>query len=137
MRVIDGGVTGILAGATGEPGYGESFALSVECPCALRNVFSMGRLMVCPGWGAPSGGRSMNVVRVCVHLCGVLGVLDCVQLVAMRQVRVMAGFFVLAGFRVLGRFAVMAGGLVEVLRRFMMVMMNFVLVAHGKLLHLR
>ena len=79
----------------------------------------------------------MNVVRVRVHLCGVLGVLDRVQLVAMRQVGVMAGLFVLAGFRVLGRFAVMPGGFVEVHCRFMMVMMNFVLVAHGKLLHLR
>jgi hypothetical protein len=79
----------------------------------------------------------VNVVRVRVLLCGVLGVLDRVQLVAVRQVSVMAGFFVLAGFRVFGRFAVMTGGFVEVLGRFMMVMMNFVLVAHGKLLHLR
>ena len=79
----------------------------------------------------------MNVVRVRVHLCGVLGVLDRVQLVAMGQVSVMARFFVLAGFRAPGRFTVMPGGLVEVLGRFMMVMMNFVLVAHGKLLHLR
>jgi hypothetical protein len=79
----------------------------------------------------------VNVVRVRVHLCGVFSVLDRVQLVAMGQVSVMARLFVLAGFRVLGRFAVMPGGLVEVLGRFVMVMMNFVLVAHGKLLHLR
>jgi hypothetical protein len=72
-----------------------------------------------------------------VLFCGVLGMLDRVQLVAMRQVGVMAGLFVLAGFRVFGRFAMMPGGLVEVLGRFMMVMMNFVLVAHGKLLHLQ
>ncbi|MBB6189109.1 hypothetical protein [Rhodanobacter sp. MP7CTX1] len=72
-----------------------------------------------------------------VLLGGVLGVFDRVQLVAMCQVSVMARLFVLAGFRVLGGFAVMAGGLVEVLGRFMMVMMNFVLVAHGKLLHRR
>ena len=74
----------------------------------------------------------MNVVRVRVLLCGVLGVLDRVQFVTVRQVSVMAGLFVLAGFRVFGRFAVMTGGFVEVFGRFMMVMMNFVLVAHGK-----
>jgi hypothetical protein len=79
----------------------------------------------------------MNVVRVCMHLCRKLGVLDRVQLVAVRQVSVMARLFMLTGFRVHGCFAVMPGGLVEVLRCFMMVMMNFVLVAHGKLLHLR
>jgi hypothetical protein len=79
----------------------------------------------------------MNVVRVRVHLCGLLGVLDRVQFVAVRQVSVMARLFMLAGFRVCGCFAMMPGGFVEVLRRFMMVMMNFVLVAHGKLLHLR
>ena len=79
----------------------------------------------------------MNVVRVRVHFCSVLGVLDRMQFMAMGQMSVMARFFVLAGFRVLGRFAVMAGSLVEVFGCFMMVMMNFVLVAHGKLLHLR
>jgi hypothetical protein len=79
----------------------------------------------------------MSVVRVHLLLGGVFGVLDRVQLVAMRQVRVVTGFFVLAGFCVLGCFAVMACGLIEVLGRFMVVMMNFVLVAHGKLLHLR
>jgi hypothetical protein len=79
----------------------------------------------------------VNVVRLRVLLCRVLGVLKRVQLVAVRQMGVVAGLFVMTGFRVLGCFAMVAGGLVEMLRRFMMVMMNFVLVAHGKLLHLR
>ena len=79
----------------------------------------------------------MNVVRLRVLLRRMLSVVKRVQLVAVRQMGVMAGLFVLAGFRMLGRFAVMLGCCVEMLRRFMMVMMNFVLVAHGKLLHLR
>jgi hypothetical protein len=76
----------------------------------------------------------MNVVLVRVFLCSVLGVLDGVQLVAMSQMRVVAGLVVMAGFRVLGGFAVMLGGFVEMLGGFMMMLMNFVLVAHGKLL---
>jgi hypothetical protein len=90
-----------------------------------------------PGPGTPSSDRSMNVVRLRVLLRCVLSVVKRVQLVAVRQMGVMAGLFVLAGFRMLGCFAVMLGGCIEVFRRFMMVMMNFVLVAHGKLLHLR
>jgi hypothetical protein len=80
-------------------------------------------------------GRLLNVVLVRVLLGGVLGVFNRVQLVAVGQMSVVAGFFVLAGFRVPGCFAVMLGGFIEVLGSFVMVMMNFVLVAHGKLLH--
>jgi hypothetical protein len=74
-------------------------------------------------------------VLVRVLLGGMLGVFNRVQLVAVGQMSVVAGFFVLARFRVPGCFAVMFGGFVEVLGSFVMVMMNFVLVAHGKLLH--
>ena len=77
----------------------------------------------------------MHVVLVRVLLCSVFGVLDRMQLVAVGQVRMMAGLVVITCFGMFGCCAMVPGGLVEVLGGFVMVMMNFVLVAHGKLLH--
>jgi hypothetical protein len=90
-----------------------------------------------PGLGAPdiASDQSVHVVLVRVLLCSVFGVFDCVQLVTMGKVRMMAGLVVIACLGMFGCCAVVPGGLVEVLGGFMMVVMNFVLVAHGKLLH--
>ncbi len=60
----------------------------------------------------------------------VFGMLGRVQLVAMSDVRMVAGFLVITGFGVLGRFAMMLGGVVVVLGGFMVMMVNFVL-GHG------
>ena len=75
--------------------------------------------------------QSVNVVLVRVLFRGVLGVLDGMQFMAMGQVRMMARLFVMAGFRMLGRFAMVLGSLFKVLGCFVVVMMDFVLVAHG------
>ena len=48
-----------------------------------------------------------------------------VQMVGVRQVRVMRGFFVLTGLVMLGRHSVMFRGLLVVLGRFFMVLVNF------------
>jgi hypothetical protein len=68
-------------------------------------------------------------------LGSVFGVFDRVQLVAVGQVRMVAGLVVIACLGMFGCCAMVLGGLVEVLGGFVMVVMNFVLVAHGKLLH--
>jgi len=62
------------------------------------------------------------------------GVLDRVQFVAMREVRMMTCRFVVAGFGVLRRFAMMLGCLVQMLCSFVVMMMNLVLGAHATLL---
>jgi hypothetical protein len=69
----------------------------------------------------------------CVFLCSMFGVLDRVQFVAMREVRMMTCRFVVAGFGVLRRFAMMLGCLVQMLCSFVVIMMNLVL-AHANLL---
>jgi len=71
------------------------------------------------------------VVRVLLR--GVLRVLDRMQLVAVREVRVVACLLVVAGFGVVRGLAMMLGGVVVVLRGFAVVMMD-VMVAHGDLL---
>jgi hypothetical protein len=48
-----------------------------------------------------------------------------VQMVGVRQVRVMRGFFMLTGLVMLGRHSVMFRGLLVVLGRFFMVLVNF------------
>jgi hypothetical protein len=73
-----------------------------------------------------------------VMLCGVLlrgmfGVLDRMELVAMRKVRMMACRVVVAGLGMLCRFAMMLGCLVQMLCSFVVMMMNLVL-AHATLL---
>ena len=90
-----------------------------------------------PGWAHQVGrvGQSVHVVLVRVLLGSVFGVFDRMQLVAVGQVRMVAGLVVIACFGMFGRCAMVLGGLIEVLGGFVMVMMNFVLVAHGKLLH--
>jgi hypothetical protein len=66
-------------------------------------------------------------------LRGVLGVLDGVQLVTVREVSMVARLLVVAGFGVARGFAMMFGGMLMVLRGFVVVMMD-VVVAHGDLL---
>lgn len=93
--------------------------------------------VVRPGWAhrVRLAGQSVHVVLVRVLLGGVFGVFDCVKLVTVGKVRVVAGLVVIACLGMFGCCAMVPGGLVEVFGSFMMVMMNFVLVAHCKLLH--
>jgi hypothetical protein len=68
-----------------------------------------------------------------VLLGRVLGMLDGVQLVAVRKVRVVARLLMVARFSVVGGLAMMLGGVLVVLRGFVVMMMD-VVVAHGVLL---
>jgi hypothetical protein len=73
---------------------------------------------------------SAVAVLVNVLLGGVLGVIDGVQLVAVRELGVMAGLLVVARFGVGGGFAVMVGRVLVVLGGLVVVVMNLV-IAHG------
>jgi hypothetical protein len=64
-----------------------------------------------------------------------LGVLDRMQLMTMRKVRMMTGRFVIALLGVLGGFAMMLGRFFQMLCRFVVMMMNLVLGVHATLLH--
>ena len=75
----------------------------------------------------------MPAVLVRVFLRGVLGVFVGVQLVAVRDVRVMAGFLVIARLGVFRRFAVVLRGFLVVPGGFVMVMLDRVF-AHVRLL---
>jgi hypothetical protein len=68
-----------------------------------------------------------------VLLRGMLGVLDRMQLVPVRKMRMMACGIVIAGFGMLCRFTVVLGCLVQMLCSFVVMMMNLVL-AHATLL---
>jgi hypothetical protein len=70
-------------------------------------------------------------VPVRVLLRSVLGMLDRMQLMAMRQMGVVAGLIVVAGFIVFGGLAVMLGRVLVVLGGFQVVMMDRVLVHFG------
>jgi hypothetical protein len=67
----------------------------------------------------------------------VFSVLERVKMVAMGQVSMVARNFVIIGLRVLGCFAMMLRGRFEVLGSFVMMVMNFVLIAHGSLRYLQ
>jgi len=67
----------------------------------------------------------------------VFSVLARVQPVTMRQVSMVACSLVVAAFRVLGRFAMMLRCRIEVFGCFVMMVMNFVLIAHGSLQYLQ
>jgi hypothetical protein len=60
-----------------------------------------------------------------------LGVLKRVQLVAVRDVRVVAGGDVVAGFMVLGSFAVMVRSMLQMFGGFVVMMVRRMLFAHG------
>jgi hypothetical protein len=68
-----------------------------------------------------------------VLLSGMFGVLDRMQFVAMREVRMMACRIVVASLGMFCRFAMMLGCLVQMLCSFVVMMMNLVL-AHATLL---
>jgi hypothetical protein len=67
----------------------------------------------------------------------VFSVLARVQPVTMRQVCMVACTLVVACLGMLGRFAMMLRGRIEVLGCFVMMVMNFVLIAHGSLQYLQ
>lgn len=75
----------------------------------------------------------MLVMLFRVFLGGMLGVFDRMQLVAVREVRMVTGRFVVAGFGMPCRFAMMLGCLFQMLCSFVMMMMNLML-AHETLL---
>ena len=79
----------------------------------------------------------MHVMFVRVFLSRMLGMFDRMQLMAMRKVCVMAGFLVIAAFSVLSCFAMMFSSFVQMLCRFVVMMMNLVLGAHATLLDSR
>ena len=68
-----------------------------------------------------------------VLLGRVLGVLDGVQLVSVREVRMVARLLVVARFGVMRGLAMMLGGVLVVLGGFLVMLMD-VVVAHGVLL---
>ena len=68
----------------------------------------------------------------CVFLGGVLLVLGSVQVMAVRDLRMMSGLFVIAGFMMFGCFAMMLGRVLMMLRGVLVVLMNLVIV-HGSL----
>jgi hypothetical protein len=70
-------------------------------------------------------------VAVRDFLCCVLRVLDGVQLVAVRQMRMVAGLLVVAGLFVLRSFAMMHGRMFVMLRGFGVMMVDRMF-AHGK-----
>jgi hypothetical protein len=63
-------------------------------------------------------------------------VLAGVQTMTVREVRMVASRLVIARLGMLRRFAMMLGGRIEVLGCFVMMVMNFVLIAHGSLRYL-
>ncbi len=69
-------------------------------------------------------------VRLGVVLGRVLGMFQCVELMSVRDVRVVAGRDVIARLMVLRRFAMMVGGMLKMLRGFVMVVMGRMLFAH-------
>jgi hypothetical protein len=69
-------------------------------------------------------------VRLGVVLGRVLGVFQRVELVPVRNMRVVTGGHVVAGLMVLRRFAMMMGGVLEMLGGFVMVVMGRMLFAH-------
>jgi hypothetical protein len=71
-------------------------------------------------------------VLFCVFLGGVLLVLGSVQVMAVRDLRMMSGLFVIAGFMMFGCFAMMLGRVLMMLRGVLVVLMNLVIV-HGSL----
>jgi hypothetical protein len=73
-------------------------------------------------------------MRLGVVLGRVFGVFDGVQLVTMRDMRVVAGRHVVARLMVFRRFAVMMRRVLQVLGSFMMMMMCRMFFAHGLLL---
>ena len=68
-------------------------------------------------------------VLVRVFLRRVLGMFDGVQLVPVREVRMVARLLVVAGFGVMGGLAMMLGGVLVVFRGFLVMLMD-VVVAH-------
>jgi hypothetical protein len=64
-------------------------------------------------------------------------VLAGVQTMTVREVRMVASRLVIARLGMLRRFAMMLGGRIEVLGCFVMMVMNFVLIAHGSLRYLQ
>jgi hypothetical protein len=64
-------------------------------------------------------------------------VLAGVQTMTVREVRMVASRLVIARLGMLRRFAMMLGGRIEVLGCFVMMVMNFVLIAHGSLQYLQ
>jgi hypothetical protein len=77
--------------------------------------------------------QSVAAVQMRCLLGRVFSVLERVKMVAMGQVSMVARNFVIIGLRVLGSFAMMLRGRFEVLGSFVMMVMNFVLIAHGSL----
>jgi len=67
-------------------------------------------------------------------LGSMLGMLDGMKLVAVSQMRMMTGRSVITRLSVPGRFAMMLGGLFQMLRRFVVMMMNLVFGVHATLL---
>ena len=80
---------------------------------------------------APHYQRDL-VVLFCVFLGGVLLVLGSVQVMAVRDLRMMSGLFMIAGFMMFGCFAMMLGRVLMMLRGVLVVLMNLVIV-HGSL----
>jgi hypothetical protein len=76
---------------------------------------------------APHYQRDL-VVLFCVFLGGVLLVLGSVQVMAVRDLRMMSGLFMIAGFMMFGCFAMVLGGVLMMLRG----VLNLVIV-HGSL----
>ena len=68
----------------------------------------------------------------CVFLGGVLLVLGSVQVMAVRDLRMMSGLFMIAGFMMFGCFAMVLGRVLMMLRGVLVVLMNLVIV-HGSL----
>lgn len=66
-------------------------------------------------------------------LGGMLGVLAGMQTMTMREMRMVAGRLVIARLGMLRGFAMMLRGGIEVLGCFVVMLMNFVLIAHGSL----
>jgi hypothetical protein len=73
-------------------------------------------------------------VRLGVMPGRVLGVFDGMQLVTMRDMRVVAGRHMVARLVVFRRFAVMMRGVIQMLGGFMVMMMRRMFFAHGLLL---
>lgn len=69
-------------------------------------------------------------------LGGMLGVLARMQAMTVREMRMMAGRLVIARLGMLRCFAMVPGGRIEVLGCFVVMVMNFVLIAHGSLRYL-
>lgn len=76
----------------------------------------------------------MRVMFAGVLLGRMLGVFDRMQLVAVREVRMMAGRLVIALLGMLGGFTMMLGRFFQMFCRFVVMMMNLVLSVHATLL---